>query len=331
MGVKFQDYYETLGVPRTATDAEIKKAYRRLAQKYHPDVSKDPSAEAKFKQINEAHEVLKDSEKRKRYDALGANWRAGQEFTPPPGWENVHFHFNQGGAGQQGFDFQDLGGGFSDFFEAFFGGSPGGGRPGSSRRGRANAAQWSAPGEDHEAGITISLEDAFHGARKSIALETAEPDGRGAARRNVKRYDVRIPPGTAEGSRIRLAGQGAPGQGGGKAGDLFLRVHLAPHPVFTVQGHDLHMALKLAPWEAALGAKVQVPTLAGRIALTIPPRTQSGQHLRLRGKGLPLGGSRGQGDLIVIVHIVVPEQLTAKERELFEELARTSKFNPRAD
>lgn len=331
MGVKFQDYYETLGVPRTATESEIKKAYRRLAQKHHPDVNKDPSAETKFKQINEAYEVLKDSEKRKRYDALGANWRAGQEFTPPPGWENMHFRFHQGGGGgPQGFDFQDLGGGFSDFFETLFGGGFGG-RQSSSRRHRASAAGWDMPGEDQEAGITISLEDAYHGAKKSIALETAEPDGRGAARRSVKQYDVRIPAGTAEGSRIRLAGQGTPGHGGGRSGDLYLRVHIAPHPTFTVQGHDLHMTLKLTPWEAALGAKVQVPTLAGRLALTIPPRTQSGQHLRLRGKGLPLGGSRGCGDLIVVIQIAVPEQLTAKERELFEELARTSKFNPRAD
>jgi len=187
---------------------------------------------------------------------------------------------------------------------------------------------FSADGEDREAEITITLEEAFHGAKKSIALEVAEPDRRGAVRRTRKQYDVRIPPGTTEGSRIRLAGQGAPSQGGA-AGDLFLVVHLAPHPLFTVHGHDLHMTLKLAPWEAALGAKIQVPAMGGNLALTIPPRTQSGQHLRLRGKGLPLGGGRGHGDLIAAIRIVVPESLTARERELFEELARNSRFNPR--
>ena len=327
MGVRFQDYYETLGVSRSATDAEIKKAYRKLAQKFHPDVNKDPGAEAKFKQIGEAYEVLKDPEKRKRYDALGANWRSGQDFTPPPGWENVHFEFRGAPGAGSGFDFQDMGG-FSDFFEMLFGG--GGGRRRASGGGRRpmDSSFFSADGEDREAEITITLEEAFHGAKKSIALEVAEPDRRGAVRRTRKQYDVRIPPGTTEGSRIRLAGQGAPSQGGA-AGDLFLVVHLAPHPLFTVHGHDLHMTLKLAPWEAALGAKIQVPAMGGNLALTIPPRTQSGQHLRLRGKGLPLGGGRGHGDLIAAIRIVVPESLTARERELFEELARNSRFNPR--
>lgn len=328
MGVRFQDYYETLGVPRTATDVEIKKAYRRLAQKYHPDVNKDPGSEAKFKQLGEAYEVLKDPEKRKRYDALGANWRSGQDFTPPPGWENVHFNFRGSPGAGAGFDFQEMGG-FSDFFEMLFGGGGMGGRrraPGGRRA--MDESFFSSSGEDHEAEITISLEEAFHGAKKSIALEMAVPDPRGALRKTRKQYDVRIPPGTTEGSRIRLAGQGAPGRGGA-AGDLFLVVHIAPHPVFTVHGHDLHMTLKLAPWEAALGAKIQVPALGGNLSLTIPPRTQSGQHLRLRGKGLPLGGGRGHGDLIAVTRIVVPDSLSVRERELFEELARTSHFNPR--
>ncbi len=327
MPVKFQDYYETLGVARTASADEIKKAYRKLAQKFHPDVNKNPGAEERFKQINEAYEVLGDPDKRKKYDSLGSNWRAGQEFTPPPGWENVHFEFRGApGAGQQ-FDFGDLGG-FSDFFSQLFGGGFPGGRPGRGRGGGRGDA-WAAPGQDEEAGIEISLEDAYHGAKKSIRLETAAMDERGRVRPQTRTYDVRIPAGTTEGSRIRLAGQGGPGSGGGPSGDLYLNVHITPHPLCKVSGHDLEMDLPITPWEAALGSKVTVPTLSGTVAITIPPRTQSGQHLRLRGKGLPRGGSRGFGDLIAVARIVVPEKLTAKERELFEELARQSSFKPR--
>ena len=323
--MKFQDYYETLGVSRSASQDEIKKTFRRLAQKYHPDVNKDPGAEAKFKEINEAYEVLGDPEKRKRYDALGANWKAGQDFTPPPGWENIHFNFRTAGA-DQGFDFESFGG-FSDFFETLFGQGLG------SRFRSANAhedyAGFSINGEDQEAAITISLEEAYHGATKTIALETQTADRRGIRHRGLKQYEVRIPPGTTEGSRIRLAGQGAPGRGGGAAGDLYLRVHIAPHPHFTVHGHNLHTTVNIAPWEAALGAKVHIPTLDGKIALNIPPGTQSGQQLRVRGKGLPLGRGEGHGDLLVSVRITVPERLSARERQLFEELARISSFNPR--
>lgn len=326
MGVKFQDYYEILGVPRTATEAEIKRAYRRLAQKYHPDVNKDPGAEAKFKEINEAYEVLGDPEKRKRYDALGAGWKAGQDFTPPPGWENVRFEFRTGGRGsQEAFDFGSLGG-FSDFFEMLFG-------QGFGSRFTADhhedAGLFSANGEDQEAAITISLEEAYRGATKTIALETQTLDRRGVPHRALKQYDVRIPPGTTEGSRIRLAGQGSPGRGGGAPGDLYLRVHIAPHPRFTVHGHNLHTTLNVAPWEAALGAKVHVPTLDETIAVNIPAGSQSGQQLRVRGKGLPLGKDGGYGDLIVTLRIVVPQRLSARERQLFEELAKTSSFNPR--
>ena len=318
MGVKFQDYYETLGVSRTASDADIKKAYRKLAQKYHPDVSKERDAETRFKQINEAYEVLGDPEKRKRYDQLGRNWKAGQDFTPPPGWENVHFEFHGSPGAGQSFDFEDMGG-FSDFFETLFGGHMGGAGRGSRRRGGAEAFYGSMPGQDQEAELTISLEDAYHGARKSIMLEA------GGQR---KQYDVRIPPGTTSGSRIRLAGQGSPGRGGAASGDLYLQVHIAPHPVYRVQGHDLEMDLSIAPWEAALGAKVKLSTLAGQVSINLPPRTQSGQHLRLRGKGLPRRQGEA-GDLIVVTRIVVPEHLTARERELFEQLGRESSFKPR--
>lgn len=329
MGVKFQDYYETLGVSRTATEPEIKKAYRRLAQKYHPDVNKDPGAEARFKQINEAYEVLGDPDKRKKYDTLGANWQAGQDFRPPPGWENMRYEF-RGGPGAGGFSFDDLGG-FSDFFEMLFGGGGGGRRPG---RGPAAAPDemWSSmPGQDQEAALAVTVEEAFHGAKKKISLETVQGDARGRPRREVKTYDVKIPAGVTEGSRIRLAGQGGSGAGSGRTGDLYLTIHIAPHPVYTVKGHDLEMQLPIAPWEAALGAKVRVTTLAGAISLTIPPRTQSGQHLRLRGKGLPLGGNRGAGDLIATVKMVVPDRLSARERELLEALARESTFRPRGE
>ncbi|MFH0953096.1 MAG: DnaJ C-terminal domain-containing protein [Verrucomicrobiota bacterium] len=325
--MKFQDYYEMLGVARNATPDTIKKAYRKLARKYHPDVSKEPGAEARFKQINEAYEVLGDADKRARYDSLGSGWRAGQEFTPPPGWENVHFEFRGAPGGGESFSFEDLGG-FSDFFETFFGPGFSQGRPGRTR-GARREAPWALRGQDHEASIPITLEDAYRGARKTGALETQEADAGGEVRRQRKTYDVRIPPGTTEGSRIRLAGQGGAGAGEGPAGDLYLSAHIAPHPVFKVHGHDLSMELPMTPWEAALGAKVNITTLAGTVSLTIPPRTQSGQHLRLRGKGLPRGGDEGAGDLLVVTKIVVPSRLTTKERELFEELARQSPFKPR--
>ena len=328
MGVKFQDYYETLGVSRTATAEEIKKTYRKLAQKYHPDVNKSPDAERRFKHINEAYEVLGDKDKRAQYDALGSGWRAGQEFTPPPGWQNIRFDFRGAPGPGAGFAFEDLGGGFSDFFEMLFGGRMGR-ATGFQGRPRAEREFWPANGEDQEAEIAITIEEAFHGAKKTIALESAEMDDRGRPQRGVRRYDVRIPAGTTQGSRIRLAGQGRTGAAGGKAGDLYLRVAFAPHPLYRAQGHDLAMDVALAPWEAALGAKVRVRTPSGEVALTIPPRTQSGQHLRMRGKGLPRGGTEPSGDLIAAVQIVVPEKLTARERELFEELARVSKFQPR--
>lgn len=327
MGVKFQDYYETLGLSRSASEAEIKKAYRKLAQKYHPDVSKERDAEAKFKQINEAYDVLSDPEKRKRYDQLGQNWKAGQDFTPPPGWDNAHFEFHGSPGAGQSFDFEDMGG-FSDFFETIFGGRMGGSGRGRPRGGGAESFYGAAPGQDHEAELSISLEEAYHGARKSIMLESSGMGPSGRPIRQKKQYDVRIPPGTSEGSRIRLAGQGSPGRGGAASGDLYLLVHIASHPSYRVHGHDLEMDLPIAPWEAALGAKVKLSTLAGQVSLNLPPRTQSGQHLRLRGKGLPRRQGEA-GDLIVVTRIVVPEHLTARERELFEQLGRESSFKPR--
>ena len=320
MAVTYRDYYETLGVKRTASQEEIRKAYRSLARKFHPDVNKNKDAEARFKQVAEAHEVLGDPEKRKKYDALGANWQAGQDFTPPPGWENAHFEFrgapDGGGMDAEGLD------GFSSFFESIFG-SAMGGQP-SERRGRGRPGRgrgmWGADGEDHEAHITISLEEAAQGARKTISLQRA--------RGEVKTYDVSIPAGVTDGARIRLSGQGGAGAGG-RAGDLYLHVQIAPHPHLRVNGRDLETDVTITPWEAALGAKVPVTTLSGKVALAIPPGTQSGQRLRLRGKGFAATPQHAAGDFFAVVRIAVPHPLSAKEKQLFEELARASTFNPR--
>lgn len=329
MSVKFKDYYEILGVPRTASAEDIKKTYRKLARKFHPDVNKAAGAEARFKEIGEAYEVLSDPEKRSRYDQLGANWQAGQDFRPPPGFENMHFEFHGAPGGARGFRPQDMGG-FSDFFEMLFGGQMGGqpfGTQNGSRFGRWEEEE--ETGRDEEASITITLEEAFHGGTKNIRLQVSEPDARGRMQPQSKTYQVRIPAGITDGARIRLAGQGARGPRGGAAGDLYLRIQIAPHPMFKIDGHDLEVTLPISPWEAALGAKVTIPTLEGNAALTLPAGTESGQRLRLRGKGLGQGKGLEPGDLIVHVKIVVPKKLSPRERELFEELAHVSGFKPR--
>jgi len=321
MAVKFQDYYETLGVGRNASENEIKKAYRKLARKYHPDVNQDNGAEEKFKQVNEAHEVLKDPEKRQRYDQLGPDWQAGQDFRPPPGWENVHFEF---GSGPQAEAFH-FGGGFSDFFEAIFGGSMGGG--GGAR---ATQASWVMRGQDHEARIEISIEDAYSGATRTITLQGHEIDPQGQVRPTVQNIQVKIPPEVTDGSRIRLAGKGGEGMGGGTPGDLYLRVNILPHPRYRLDGHDLHVEVPIAPWEAALGGAVQVATMDGSVNLKIPAGSQSGQKLRLRGKGFSKKGGQ-RGDLFTRLKIAVPKDLSAREKELFTELAQISSFDPRKE
>lgn len=318
MGVKFRDYYEILGVSRTATQDEIQRAYRKLARKYHPDVNKEPGAEEKFKEINEAYEVLKDPEKRKRYDQLGSHWKAGQDFTPPPGWD-VRFEFGQG----TGKTFEDIlfgfGGGsgssgFSDFFELLFGRAR---EAGSKTSGFTSGFTRVQDGSDREATIKISLEDAYYGAHKVITL----PHGQ-------KTYEVKIPAGIRPGQKIRLAGQGEPGIGGGRSGDLYLKIEIEPHPVYRLEGRDLYMNLPITPWEATLGGDVTVNTLGGTVTIRIPPGTQSGQKLRLKGKGMP--NPKGEaGDLYAVVQIMVPRHLTSKEKELFEKLREVSKFNPR--
>lgn len=326
MSVKYQDYYKLLGVGREASQKEIQSAYRKLARKYHPDVNKEPDADEKFKEINEAYEVLKDPEKRKLYDQLGPNWKAGQDFTPPPGWDSSGF----GRGGQRTYNSTGDQGDFSDFFEAIFGrGGFGGfsGFDGFSTGSKAGNGGWPMKGEDREAELNITLEEAYNGGSKKVQFQVAErqPDGR--INRTTKDYNVKIPKGITEGKIIRLKGQGSSGVGGGPAGDLFLKVQIQPHKTYKIEGDNLVTELKLTPWEAILGSKVEVPTLDGRIKMSIPPGTQTDQRFRLRGKGMPTG--TGQGDLFVVAKIVVPTSISSEEQGLIEEWAKKSNFNPR--
>lgn len=315
MGVEYKDYYKILGVSRNASGEEIQKAYRKLARKYHPDVNKAKGAEDRFKEIGEAYEVLHDPEKRRRYDQLGAGWRAGQEFRAPPGWE-----FRQGPGGFQfgtgGFGGTGRGGGFSNFFDMLFGDMMGGfAQPRKARRGGAAAARVTAD-------LEVSLEDAYNGATRRVTLSFQEPDAASAA--GSKTIQVKIPPGIKEGSKIRLKGQGIGG------GDLMLRVRFAPHPLFRPAGFDLHITLPIAPWEAALGGKVTVPTLDGkRVRVTIRPGTRSGHKLRIPGKGLRKK-TGGHGDLIAELQVVTPERLTPEEKELLARWSSISRFRPRS-
>ena len=330
MSVKYKDYYEIIGVKRNAPQEEIQRAYRKLARKYHPDVNSEPGANEKFQEINEAYEVLRDTEKRKKYDSLGSNWSANQDFTPPPGWENVQFEFHSN-PGNGGSYHSFSGGGFSEFFERLFGGgwdSPFTDRKRHAQDGFEN--EWITRGRDVEAEMEISLEEAYHGAMKSFELQVIDQDASGRSAPQRRRIDVKIPPGTQKGTRIRLRRQGGKGMGGGEAGDLYIRIRFAPHPIFKVSGYDLEMDLPITPWEAALGAEVKTPTLDGAIRLRIPPGSNSGQRLRLTGKGLPQKGGK-RGDQFVRLLITIPKTLSAKEREAFETLSRVSQFNPRGE
>ncbi|MBN1332546.1 MAG: DnaJ domain-containing protein [Synergistales bacterium] len=315
MSVAYKDYYKILGVDRDAGQDVIRKVYRKLAKKFHPDVNKEPGAEQKYKDINEAYEVLKDPEKRQKYDTLGSDWREGDTFTPPPGYGGVHMDFGD----------EDLGG-FSDFFRSVFGGMSGMGNMEDIFFGSARAPR---KGRDQEVQLHLSLEEIFQGGRRSIILETREPSPDGRFASSKRTLNVNIPRGVTDGTRLRLSGQGSPGMGGGARGDLYVRIILKAHSRFEVDGYDIRCGLNISPWEAVLGTSVPLETLDGKVSLKIPSGTQSGQTLRLRGKGLYHKNSSNRGDLLVRIQIVVPSEPTNREKALFESLARESGFDPR--
>mgnify|MGYP002629413778 CR=1 FL=1 len=316
--MEFKDYYDTLGVTPDADAKAVKTAYRRLARKYHPDVSKEANAEKQFKEVSEAYEVLSDAAKRAEYDDLRKYGRKGQEFTPPPGWTG----------NASGGEFH--GGDFSDFFSSIFGDhfQQGAGAGGHRTRFTQDDEMFAHRGQDVEIECPLFLEDVLKDESKTVefALSDASKGGRPViTKKNLK---VKIPKGTVDGERIRLKGQGGPGQGKAAAGDVYLKIKLAPHPLFDVSGHDLTLTLPLTPWEAALGTTVKVPTLHGRISLNIASEAQTGQRLRVKGKGLPTK-QHGHGDLYVVLKVVMPDKIDADSKKLWEQLASNSKFNPR--
>jgi curved DNA-binding protein len=312
--MQYKDYYKVMGVERGATQDEMKRAFRKLARKYHPDVSKEPDAEERFKEVNEAYEVLRDPEKRAAYDQLGSQWHEGQEFRPPPDWAKG---FDRTGAG---FTQEDTSG-FSDFFEELFGGVHRG--FGTRREGAAFRMR----GQDVSAQLHISLEDAYHGASRTITLDTPEIDASGQVRQQKKTLNVRIPRGVRAGQMIRLGGQGGPGIGEkAPAGDLYLQVEFDPHPLFHAEEKDIFLDLPITPWEAALGAQITVPTLGGRVDLSIPAGSQTGRKLRLKGRGLP--GEDG-GDQYVVLRIETPPADTEAAKELYRKMAKDLPYNPR--
>lgn len=310
--MEYKDYYKLLGVGKDAGQDEIGKAFKKLARKYHPDLNpNNPEAESRFKEINEAYEVLKDPEKRKLYDSLGPNWKDGQNFQPPPGFENIRF--SSGGFGGEG---------FSDFFETIFGGGFSGARFGGEGFSRMRSR-----GRDAEVRLPLTLEEAYRGGRKTVTLQEQVRGADGMPRMQQKTLEVNIPAGVKNGGKIRLSGQGSPGMGGGQAGDLLLQVEIAEHPLFRLEGVNVLYDLRLAPWEAVLGTSARIPTLDSPVDMTIPPGVSSGQKLRLAGKGLGKGAS--QGDQFVRIIIRSPRELSDRERELWTELSRISSFQAR--
>lgn len=305
--MKYKDYYSILGVARDASAEEIKKSYRKLAHKYHPDVSKQPNAEEKFKEVGEAYETLKNPDKRTAYDQLG-RYQPGQDFQPPPDWSKQF--------GDMQFAFEDID--LADLLAGLAGGRHRAGRGG----------KFPMPGQDYEVTVHITLEEAYRGIEVDLDLTVPEYDERGFQHRVPHAFKARIPKGATDGQRLRLQGKGGKGFNGGRDGDLYLTIALHPHPLFRVNGHDLYIDLPLAPWEAVLGASVEVPTLGGLIRLKVKPGTRAGQHLRLVGRGLPKPRT-GEGDLFAIVQIAVPTVLSEKERALYKQLADSSTFNPR--
>jgi len=320
--MEFKDYYKILGVERGATQDEIKRAYRKQARAFHPDVNKEADAEAKFKDAGEAYEVLKDPEKRAAYDELGANWKQGQDFRPPPNWD-AGFEFSGGGYTQA--DASQ----FSDFFEQMFGGMRGarGGGFGGGGAGFGGNREFHAQGQDHHAKVEIDLRDAYAGAKRAITLRVPEVDPQGHVVVKDRTLNVTIPKGIREGQHIRLAGQGAPGIGKGPAGDLYLEVRFAPDPIYRVEGKDVTLDVPVAPWEAALGASIKVPTPEGPVMLKVPPGSTKGRTMRLKGRGLP---GKPPGDLHAVLKIVLPPAESDKAKELYREMEREMPFNPRA-
>lgn len=307
--MKYKDYYAILGVERSASADDVKKAYRKLARKYHPDVSKEKNAEERFKEVAEAYETLKDPEKRAAYDRLGS-YQPGQDFRPPPDWQQDF----SGGT----FSFDDID--LADLFAGLRG-------RGFHRAGpRADMAM---PGEDFEVNVRITLEQSYHGTTLDLALQIPEYDAEGRPRRVPRNFKARIPKGATDGQRLRLPGKGGKGVNGGRDGDLYLNIALEPHRLYRVNGHDLYLDLPLAPWEAVLGATVEIPTLGGAVRLKIRPGTHAGQQLRLAKRGLPRP-REGEGDLYAIVQIAVPTVVHERERALYEQLAKESAFEPRA-
>jgi curved DNA-binding protein len=320
MSVEFKDYYETLGVPRDATTADIKKAFRKLARKYHPDVAEDKqTAEAKFKEINEANEVLTDPEKRKKYDTLGADWQNAGSYGPPPGRQS------SGQPNAQEFNFG--GTGFSDFFEQYFSGASRYGFPETGFGPDVQAGPRDRRGSDVEGDILVTLEEAMHGATRPLSLQMTDPQ---TGKSEIQSFQVRIPPGILDGKRIRVPGQGEPGRGSAPAGDLYLRVRHAAHPDFSTQGSDLYHELNVTPWEAVLGAEISVPTLDGNVKLRLQPGTENGQQLRVRGRGLPKGKTGERGDFYAVIAVQLPSKINDEERELWQKLRDKSNFNPRS-
>lgn len=322
--MEFKDYYKILDVPRDASEEAVRKAYRKLARKYHPDVSKEADAQERMREINEANDVLRDKEKRAAYDQLAAEVSAGGNgFAPPPGWDRgFEFTGSHGGAPQDA-DFQD-------FLSALFADAArrrgGSGHPQGRAQGRAQGTPHRMRGEDHHAEIEISLEDSFHGATRELTLRSVQINAEGRPQMVSRTLSVKIPAGIREGQMIRLAGQGMAGEGGGESGDLFLTVHFAPHPRYKVDGRDLTLHLPLAPWEAALGGKVNAPTLAGEVEVNIPPGSRPGGKLRLRGKGLP---GDPPGDLYLVLEVAWPQADSDAARAAYRQLAEAAPFNPR--
>ncbi|MHB8406106.1 MAG: DnaJ C-terminal domain-containing protein [Gammaproteobacteria bacterium] len=302
--MKYKDYYSALGIARTASEAEIKAAYRKLARKYHPDVSKERNAEERFKDIAEAYQTLRDPEKRAAYDQLGKQ-QPGENFKPPPDWQQRYSDTR--------FSFDDID--IADLFAGF-------------RGARSHNPRSPMAGQDYEAVVHLRLEEAYGGAQVNVDLSVPEYDAHGVMHRVPQVFNARIPKGVTDGQRLRVPGKGGPGINGGRAGDLYLTIALHPHPLFRVSSHDLYLDLPLAPWEAVLGTSIEVPTPAGQVLLKIPAGTRAGQQLRLPKRGLPKPHS-GAGDLYAIVQIVVPSETTEQDRSLFQQLADASRFNPR--